>query len=140
MTIRRKLVLALSLGLLFGGCAAGPIPAVVVSGPSTPCVPPEMAPFGAWRPGPVQVMAVEDEDGRAFPAVRRAYQMPDGTVAVALWAEGRMLLVDPAPDNPEIAAWVDRGLVAGSGTNIALRRDRHTRIPCQWRTSGGASA
>lgn len=137
--MRYGLVLSL---LVFGGCATVVPPPVTTDqarvAKSGPCVPPGAPPFAAWRPGRAEIVAVEDEDGRVFPAVRRAYRMPEGSQAIGLWIEGRLVLVDPAPDNAATPAWADRGALA-EGRGIALRRDRHARPPCQWQKAGGAA-
>lgn len=125
----------LTLALMLGGCAT----VAVVPALAPLCVPPDMAPFASWRPGPAEVVAVADEDGRVVPAVRRMYRIAAEPLAVALWVEGRMVLVDPNPGDARAPAWVDRGAIA-PGRGVALRRDRHHAPPCQWERSGGAEA
>lgn len=125
--------LQFAMAAMLGGCAT----AAALPSSSTLCVPPGMAPFASWRPGPAEVVAVADDEGRVVPAVRRMYRIGAEPVAVALWVEGRMVLVDPNPNDAAAPAWVDRGAIA-PGRGIALRRDRHDAAPCQWRRAGGA--
>jgi hypothetical protein len=98
------------------------------------CVPPGVPPIALWTPGPAEVSAIADEDGRSIVTVRRYYRL-DTTMIYGAWVEGRLAVVDTNVRDETAPVWVDLGVIS---PKMILRRDR--RQSCAWQRANAMGA
>ena len=107
--------------LALAGCAG------LQAAAPTVCVPPGFPPFSLWQSGAPDVAVTNDEAGRPHLVIRR-HDHVRGAPVISFWTGGLLAAVDPAPFDPDVPAWIDRGAVAGP----EFRLRAIPRSTCQW--------
>lgn len=118
---RRFVLWAVCSLLLAAGCATVP------AAPPAPCLPPGLDTSIITSPLMVaQPFRIEVEGGGQVPGVYLRFQRGETPIALIYTPVG-LIVVDMAPDDPNVPAWQNRRLVAPDGS---IRRAPEG--PCRW--------
>ena len=96
------------------------------------CLPPN-APVG-FREWPSMAMgvAIKDQDGAYFPAIRVLYKK-GGTVLSAVWYGGKLIVLDKAPNDYDVPVFYNSGLMIRVA-KASIRLRMKPKPGCAWGT------
>ena len=115
----------IAAALLFAGCASA---GILPGGLKPVCAPPGLPDPSTWRLLEAEPVVLNTEDKRLLVAVK-AYGTAQGYQLKLIWIDGLLAMVDPAPDDPNAAIWIDAQIIADTGYVLPAPRWQS----CEWK-------